>query len=304
MKKVLNKSVLAMFFLCNCSSMHAQDIQDATMLEWLYGNAVGKVVGSIATSSSLWSKVVGVYAGSFLSKSSIKSFIEKYHVDMSDALIQDISKYKSLNDFFIRKLKPGARRFDQSDVLCSPADSRLLVIDNAFDSVEFPIKGTKVSIENMVADPYITTRFNGGTIFVFRLSPQDYHRFHMPLDGYLSAAKKLGTRYDSVSPTAYQMGKQPLEHNERHLIMGTTKQGPQFIIMPVGALSVGKIKELFEPDTFLKKGDEIGYFLFGGSTVVLIFPPKMLKVRADILDNSSKGIETVVRAGDRVADLN
>jgi phosphatidylserine decarboxylase len=106
--------------------------------------------------------------------------------------------------------------------------------------------------------------------------------------------------FDSVNPLVYNAGYQPLLSNERHIIKLHTEKFDTVLMIPVGAMLVGKIVETYVPQKCVVKGDEAGYFAFGGSTIVLLFKQKIIMPDALFLENSLRGCETVVKMGQAV----
>ena len=138
-------------------------------------------------------------------------------------------------------------------------------------------------------------------MLLFRLAPQDYHRFHFPFDCVPSKVKFIHGKLESVNPVVYQSGVQPLTENERHLITLNSQNFGHVQFVPVGAMVVGKIVETFTPNLFYNKGAEAGYFAFGGSSIVMIFKKYEIKVADKILHNSQNNIETAIKMGQPVA---
>lgn len=134
------------------------------------------------------------------------------------------------------------------------------------------------------------------------LSPKDYHRFHFPVTGYAAQATCIKGIYESVHPVIYTLGIQPLIENERHCIMlyPEQRQSP-IVFIPIGALFVGAIHETYTPNTLCKKGNEMGYFAFGGSTIVMLF-----KKNAITLDEKLATAQKFVpiKMGERIARFN
>jgi len=311
--------ICALFFFCG-GALRTEDfsldgdllpseISDTVLHEespkkpfFLYATPAGKICRLMVTSASWASGLVGAWADSRVSKKYIKKFIHSYHIDPSEAELP-LESYTTLNDFFTRKLKEGARAIDQrAQAFASPCDSHVLVIEHLDESVQFPIKGALFNYRQVLKNPKIDKLFKEGTGFVFRLEPGDYHRFHAPYQGIPLPWKRIKGHYDSVQPVVYARGIQPLEHNERHVFMFNTPSFPCALV-PVGALFVGRIKETYTAGEMVDKGAELGYFAFGGSTLVLFVPAGKLRVREDLVRNSKFGKETPVKMGALVAEV-
>ncbi|MFA6066400.1 MAG: phosphatidylserine decarboxylase [Candidatus Babeliaceae bacterium] len=277
---------------------------DNKAVGFLYGNSIGKIVCSIIT-KKYPSAAAGFFADSRLSKYLIPSFIKKYHINMAD-YSQKTNEFVTLNDFFKRKIKSGVRIISTAP-LVSPADSAVTCIENIGTTAaksSFTIKGTQFDLEKFLGDKKLAEAYTGGTLLIFRLAPGDYHRFHFPVTGTAEAAVRIKGNYQSVHPLAYINGINPLLENERRLIKltynahATTQE--ECIIVPVGALFVGRMGETYTPGAEHNKGDEMGYFEFGGSTVIVLFKKNIFTIDPIIVERSLAGKETVIKMGQAV----
>ena len=257
----------------------------------LYKTLIGGVVLAFATRKSV-SKVSSLYMNSKASTKRIDKFIKKNDINMDD---YPQRKYKSFNDFFTRKVKDGKRPFSKnpSDVI-SVADSKLLVYD-INEKLEMNIKGKKYTVKELLRDKRLSNEYKNGLCLVFRLTVDDYHRYSFVDDGILIRMKKINGILHTVGPIAFKRYK-VFKENQREYSILETKNFGQVIQMEVGALMVGKIVN--HDIKKFKRGDEKGYFLFGGSTVVLFFKENEIVIDEDILYNSEKGIETKVKLGE------
>ncbi len=272
-----------------------------SFLNFLYFNKLGQTLRPIFIQKFL-SKLIGFYQDSFLSKYKIKYFIKKHNINMSE-FIKTESEYKSFNDFFIRELKQDIRNIDKDITkVIAPADSKLFVIDNLSRNTEFFVKNIKFNLNNFLNDFELANRYKDGLMLIFRLSPQDYHRYHFPFDCVVSQEKIISGKLESVNSLVYKSGIQPLYTNERILIKLGSKNLGDVLFVPVGAMFVGKIVNKYFLNKEYKKGELIGYFEFGGSTIVLIFEKNKIKIKERFLINSQNGYETQVKMGDVITD--
>ncbi len=277
--------------------------KQAKFVRKLYGKWYGSVLHYILTKGKWPSTFSGIWANSRISKRHIPRFIKKYSISVNE-IEKPVSSFKTFNEFFTRKLKEGARPIpDSPNTIISPADGTLRVIPNISKQTPFSIKETPFTLQKMVRDEKIAQQFEGGTAFIIRLAPWDYHRLHFPITGTPSVPRKFRGRYESVHPFVYLSGVQPLDVNERHLILHDTQTVSTVALILVGALFVGTIVETYIPDKEQKKGQEIGHFKFGGSTIVMLFQPNKIDVLPEILKNSKEGKETVVRVGQIIAHV-
>ncbi len=249
------------------------------------------------------SRMAGRWAHSKKSRRYIPRFIEKYSIN-TDEIAQPVESFNSFNDFFIRKLKPEARSLSADPrAILSPADGSALVMQNITQNTLYPTKKVSLSTEKMLQNKALAQKFDGGTAFVIRLAPWDYHRFHFPLSGLPGKARVVAGRYESVSPAVYQAGIQPLEVNERHIIIYQPDKTSTVAIILVGALFVGSIVETYTPGLPYKAGDEMGYYEFGGSTIVLLFQKDTITVMPEIVADSAQGKETPVKMGQTIGHV-
>ncbi|GMG19979.1 unnamed protein product [Ambrosiozyma monospora] len=235
------------------------------------------------------------------SASRIESFVKFYSLDLDECLFNDISQYGSFNEFFYRKLKPGARPVDalnDDKVITSAADCRLSVFPSVEESKKLWIKGTTFTVDKLLGPKFDSRKFIDGSIIIFRLAPQDYHRFHSAVDGTIKRIHKIEGEYYTVNPMAIRSSLDVYGENVRVIIEIATENLGTVMMVCVGAMMVGSTVLTANEGDHIKKGDEVGYFKFGGSTVLLLFESGRIVFDNDVLENSTKkGVETLVRVG-------
>ncbi|KAL3229740.1 Phosphatidylserine decarboxylase proenzyme 2 [Nakaseomyces bracarensis] len=232
-----------------------------------------------------------------LSARQIDSFIKFHSLDMSQCME---AEYKTFNEFFYRKLKPGSRmpEGDSPQVMVCPADSRCAVYSSIHKSKEIWIKGSKFTLARLTKS-YRPDLFNesSSSIAIFRLAPQDYHRIHCPVDGIIGKPIYVDGEYYTVNPMAVRSELDVFGENIRIIIPIESPQFGTLLYIPVGAMMVGSIILTCKEGDTKKRGDEIGYFKFGGSTVIIIAQSDKLIFDSDLVHNSLEGIETLVKVG-------
>lgn len=269
------------------------------LLRFLYDNPFGKTaILSIAKRKF----ISEFYGKKMFKKASIKKiepFVNQLDIDMSESEKQ-ISEFTSFNDFFYRKLKPYARPIENGFV--SPGDGKLIAFENVSEVHNFFVKGRKFTLSEFLNDTNLAEKHQNSSLIILRLAPNDYHRFHFPYDGTPSKITKIKGDLYSVSPIALanNFAKVFCENKREFCTLKTADKG-DIIIAPVGATMVGSIIETYVPNQKINKGDEMGYFAFGGSTIVLLIDKNKLKIDADILENTKKNIETFVKMGEKIA---
>jgi len=265
-------------------------------LVWLYHNPVGE--------ATLWTlakrKVVSwVYGNSMDRPSSAKKiqpFVEEFDIDLRTAQKQEFS---SFNDFFTRKLKNNARPVDTSStVAVSPADGKILAYANIGHS-DFIIKGYRFDVVSVLNNARLAQKYLDGTLVIIRLAPFDYHRFHFPMSGSVSPINRIDGDYYSVNPLALRKRTEIFCLNKREFILLSNPLFGDVVMAEVGATMVGSIVQTYTGN-LVKKGEEKGYFKFGGSTVVLLFEKNKIRIDDDLLIHTLKGYETVIKEGERI----
>lgn len=269
-------------------------------LRFFYENLLGRFLRRLFR-MPWWSKLIGWYQDSKLSKRAIKKFVEEHTIDMHE-FERPANQYRSFNDFFTRKINPHARPIDQrEDVIVSPADAKLLVFPVITESMKFFVKTLPFNLETFLQSKQLASAYNHGTMMIFRLAPYDYHRYHFPTSGNVTKAHYIKGQFESVNPLVYSTGVQPLTGNSRYIISLDTTHFDKVLMIPVGAMCAGKMVNTYQPDQHHKKGEEAGYFAFGGSTVVLLFKQGVVKALDPFLAHSAQGFETAVKMGEAVA---
>lgn len=244
------------------------------------------------TRFAFFSRLYGAFQKSWLSRYKIRGFIRKFGVDESEFL-EPVATFSSFNDFFVRKLKPECRPMaNGGDVAVLPADARYLVYPDVQAADGFLVKNQKFSLEELVQDATLAHKYARGSLVLARLCPVDYHRFHFPCNGIPEKAEEiLGPLY-SVNPIALKTNIDILSHNKRMVTPFHTKHFGTILYIEVGATYVGTIHQTYVHGEHYAKGDEKGYFSFGGSSLILLFEPFRIHFDQDLLDASHRKIET------------
>lgn len=269
-------------------------------LNWSYSSPAGKGLVELLLKKKLFSKLYGCYCDTKISSRKINGFIKDFNIDMS---IYESSngKYSSFNEFFIRALNPGARAMDKSkDTLISPCDGKISAYDNIDLNDLVQVKGLTYSLKELLRDNEICNLYHGGTCLIFRLCPTDYHRFHFIDDGVCGDTTKIKGHYYSVNPIALKSVKRLFCENKREWSVFHSDNFSDVLYVEVGATCVGSIIQSFTPNAKVTKGDEKGYFKFGGSTVILFFKKDVVKIHEDLLNQTQLGFETSVYIGEKI----
>jgi phosphatidylserine decarboxylase len=222
-------------------------------------------------------------------------------------MLDPITSFKNFNEFFYRKLKPGARPIDRLEnphIVTSPADCRLNVFETITSATDIWIKGKNFNLQNLLLDGNLATIFDGGSLAICRLAPQDYHRFHIPLNCSIGETVYHDGAYYTVNPIAIRENIDVYTENRRAVTLLHSEAFGLVAFVAVGAAMVGSIVLTSKKNDHVVKGDEHGYFAFGGSTVLLLFQRGTISFDHDLIVNSKKPIETYVRMGNAIGRRN
>lgn len=269
-------------------------------IKWCYESPVGKGLTEVFAKKKIFSKLYGSYSDSSLSKSKIEKFINEFNIDMS--ICQDsLDSFKNFNDFFTRKLIPSARPINTNpNVLVSPGDGRLSVYTDIVLNEIVQVKGFSYSLEELIGDSKLAKDYDGGVCLILRLCPTDYHRFHFVDNGVCTETKKIKGHYYSVNPIALNNVNKLFCKNKREWSIFKSENFGDIIHVEVGATCVGTIIQTYQTNSPIKKGDEKGYFKFGGSTTILFFKKDTIEIDTDILKECKAGYEVKVLMGETI----
>lgn len=246
----------------------------------------------------------------------ISLFIKIFKVNMSEAQIQDIARYPTFNDFFVRALHPGARPVceEQEDIAC-PADGTVSQLGDIDGGCLLQAKGKEFTVTALLGgDEYLSQNFAGGKFITVYLSPKDYHRVHMPFEGQLQTMTYVPGSLFSVNQATTEYVNQLFARNERVVTVFDTSAGPMAVVL-VGAMIVASIETVWAgqitpykkrirtthyPDNKdeinLAKGEEMGRFKLG-STAIVLFGPDMVEWDGELKAGDQ------VKMGQRVGTL-
>lgn len=225
---------------------------------------------------------------------SIRTFGNYYKIDFAEAE-KPIAEYPSIGEFFIRRLKAGARPVAESRIV-HPADSRISQIGAIEMGRLIQAKGKTYSLESFLYDETALQKYENGLFATYYLCPTDYHRVHSPVTGRITAVTHIPGALWPVNEWSVGNIENLFCVNERVIVEFQTEWGPVALVL-VGATNVGKIslsfeseilsnqpkrikpqKIIYQPGPAINKGDELGIFHMG-STVVMCYPQKVLNAK-------------------------
>ncbi|MEM1325160.1 MAG: archaetidylserine decarboxylase [Bacteroidota bacterium] len=268
------------------------------LLKFLYDNPIGKTALLPIVKRKFISALYGKQMDKPTSTAKIQDFVADLDIDLSESQ-KSLNEFTSFNDFFYRRLKPNARPIEKGFV--SPGDGRLLAFERVADLAHFFVKGEQFTLDKFLNNRQLAEQFRAASLLILRLAPNDYHRYHFPYDGIPSETIAIKGSYYSVSPYAVANNfVRVFCGNKRAYCLLKTAEKGSVLIAPIGATMVGSIIETYTPNQVMKKGTEMGYFAFGGSTIVLLVDREKVKIDADLLENTRNQMETFVKMGERI----
>lgn len=222
----------------------------------------------------------------------IRCFVRYYRVNMQEAMHPKLEDYTSFNEFFTRALSPEARPIAAApDHVMCPADGVVSQFGQLEKGRILQAKGLTYDVCELVANNDLGQLFRGGQFTTVYLSPKDYHRVHMPLDGKLTDMLFVPGRLFSVNQQTAEHVPRLFARNERVVTVFDIPYGKMALIL-VGAMIVASIETVWAGQiapssgqiqhtcysgadaVVLRKGDEMGRFRLGSTVVMLLSNPK------------------------------
>jgi phosphatidylserine decarboxylase len=278
----------------NRSAVYDEPQYGEKRLHLLYETTLGRFLLQAVFSRRWYSNLNAVKDKRRSSVRKIQPLVDRFGIDMSDYLQQTYTSYDS---FITRKIDPAKRPIaSDPDTLIAVADSRVLAY-SVTDGGRIPVKQSSYTITELLSDPELAAAYNGGTCLVFRLATDDYHRYCFADDGEVIRTRTIGGVLHSVQPISAERYKAFSQNQREYSVIETANFGTM-VVVEVGALLVGKIHN--HDVTSCLRGQEKGYFSLGGSTILLLLQPDIVKIDPDIMEYSLQQIETKVRMGEKV----
>ncbi len=280
--------------------VEAEQIYGEGFLRWIYGTLSGRVALHAVAKRGFFSRWYGWRMDRAASRAKVAPFIQNFRVDPGE-FADAPESFRTFNEFFYRKLKPGARLIaGDARTAVFPADGRHLGFADVSRMEGIFVKGAVFSLGELLRDRELAERFQRGSMVLSRLCPVDYHRYHFPVGGLATEPRLLNGWLYSVSPIALRRNIHIFTENKRAI---TRIESPEFgtvLMLEVGATNVGSFEYTFTPNTRVAKGAEKGYFKFGGSSTITLFEPGRVKLDADLLVHTAERRELYARMGDRL----
>jgi phosphatidylserine decarboxylase len=275
-----------------------EQVYGENWLKRIYGNPLGSIALHAVVKRAFFSQLYGFAMDQPSSRKRIEPFVQKYGLNIAEFANPDLKSYANFNEFFYRKLKPSARPIDnRENIAVLPADGRHLGFQNVATTQGVFAKGQRLDISTLVGDRELGQRYAQGSLVCSRLCPVDYHRFHFPVSGIPQAPVPLSGSLYSVNPLALRRNVSYLWRNKRQRVSIDTPSFGLVTLVSIGATNVGSIVETYQPGVAVAKGDEKGYFRFGGSFIATLFEPGRIKIAEDLLEAGETGQELYAHMG-------
>lgn len=279
------------------ASWREEPVYAHAFLLWLYNTPCGRLASSLLVHRPHASRLYGWLQRRPWSRRRIQPFVEQMGVDMSGST-RPLEDFASFADFFTRRLHPWARPIDPDPEVCiCPADGRVLAYPRIDRSASFAIKRATFRLPGLLRDEGQACRFDGGALVVVRLGLADYHHVHFPAAGVPGPARSIAGRYHAGGPYARSWLVPFYAENHRMLTQLVSDRFGTVLVVEVGALTVGTIRQAYRPGEQVRKGQHKSGFEPGGSTVVLLFEPGTIALDADLVERSASGVEVGLRMG-------
>lgn len=258
-------------------------------LEFLYHTVPGRILLKAFFSRRIYSRLNGIWMKSPFSTKRIEPFIRKYGIDLSSCERTD---FKSFDDFFTRRCSCRAEAGVGEPI--SPCWGRLAAY--AVDKgLALKIKGSMYTLPELVDNRFELSQYEGGICLVYRLALEDCHRYFFCDDGEILRVEEIAGVLHTVRPIS-----EPYRvfcRNHRICTLMRTRHFGDMLQIEVGALQIGRINNY--KVTAFSRMEEKGYFSYGGSTIIQLFPAGVISVDEDIWRLSKEGTEVLVRAGEK-----
>ncbi|MDO4300550.1 MAG: phosphatidylserine decarboxylase [Clostridia bacterium] len=244
----------------------------------LYKSVFGRIILKPLTMPFV-SEFAGKILDSRISAFFIKPFIIINKIDMTDFVYE---KWHSFNEFFTRKINPGARIINKSgNVLISPCDGLVSVYD-IDENIVMDIKNSSYTVSSLLQNESLAKEYKGGKCIVFRLTPSHYHRYCYIDNGSKGENIHIKGVYHTVQPIAVENMPVYKMNTREYTILNTENFG-RVVFMEVGALMVGRICNYHQKYIF-SRGEEKGKFEFGGSTIIILLDKNAAVIDKEILN--------------------
>ncbi len=291
------------YFNRHTGKTETEKVYGEGFLRWTYGHPLGAIARWAFVKRPFFSAWYGRRMDRPESAARVAPFIERYGLDPAE-FADEPGSFRSFNEFFYRKLRSESRPVDPDEAaLVFPADGRHLGFGKASEISRVFVKGQRFDLPTLLGDRDLAERYREGSLVLSRLCPVDYHRFHFPAQGVPGAPRTIDGPLFSVSPIALRKHLSYLWTNRRVITRLETANLGTILLLEIGATCVGGIHQTYSAGNPVAKGGEKGYFSFGGSSTLTLFEPGRVHLAADLVEQSSLGLELYAKVGTRMATI-
>ena len=271
-----------------------QNQKENAVLSFFYGTALGRLILKLLCMRWI-SRLCGRFLDSGISKPLIRPFVRRHGIDLSEYTGEE---FKSFNDFFSRKIKEDRRPVaSDPSALIAPCDGLLSVYRVSEDTV-IPVKQSRYTISSLLGGDSASERYQNGICLVIRLCVNHYHRYCYIDSGVKGRNVFLPGKLHTVRPVALEKFPVFTQNCREYTVIKTENFG-DVVQMEVGAMLVGKIKNWHGPGS-VRRGEEKGMFLYGGSTVVILLEDGRVQLPEKLYRAAENQVETPVKMGQRI----
>jgi phosphatidylserine decarboxylase len=272
-------------------------------LHWTYGTLAGRMSLNLLVKRAIFSHWYGWRMDQPSTREMIVPFIREYELDVSD-FARNVDDFQNFNEFFIRRLQPEARPIDPNPAsVAFPADGRHLCVPDLSKCNGLFVKGEMFDLNKLLDDRDLADQYAQGSLLLSRLCPVDYHRFHFPAACVPGSTRLINGPLYSVNPIALCRNIHILATNKRCITELQTHAFGKVLLVEIGATCVGSICQTYTCGVPVLKGDEKGYFRFGGSSIITIFEPGRIRFDTDLMEQSWQHRELYAHMGDHMGTL-
>ncbi len=275
----------------------SEEVYAGGFIDFCYGKVIGKLLLKGVFSQKWANDIYYSYKASRFSTGQIATDCEQFGVSMDEFPEE---QYRSYREFFLRRFRPGVRTFVDGQAFPAFAEGRYFAFRQIEDSICYPVKGCFLRAQDLVGPRLNLDSFDPGAMFIARLCPIDYHYFHFPDDGSIIERFTVPGAYYPVSIKGITKKQDTFLSNIRQINLLKTQYFGRLIYIEVGAMCVGRIHETHPNERRFQRGDEKGYFDFGGSTVIVICEKGLVTPSEDILEQTAQGRETLIKLGEEI----
>lgn len=288
------------FFHRYAGRVETEAVYGEGWLRWTYGTLPGRLALHAVAKHAWFSRWYGWRMDRPASARKIAPFIARYGLDPAE-FADAPESFRTFNEFFSRRLKPGARPVHPDPrAVVFPADGRHLAVPDVDRATGLFVKGQRLDLRRLLGADGLEAAFAGGVAVLSRLCPVDYHRFHFPVAGSAGKPRLINGPLFSVNPIALRQNLAILWENRRWLTLIQTPALGRVAMLEIGATNVGSVEYTFTEGA-VARGQEKGFFRFGGSAVLTLFEPGRVRLADDLLEQGGQQRELYAHVGDVMA---